>query len=57
MFTGRIQSMSGAAHLPFDELMPGTIRQGIDRSLAAHDALTKAVISRSPIASTSLDIG
>ena len=49
--------MSSAAHLPFHGLMPGTIRQGIERSLAAHDALTKAVISRSPIASTSLDIG
>ena len=46
-----------AAHLPLHELMSGTIRQGIDRSLAAHDALTKAVISRSPITSTSLDIG
>ena len=49
--------MSSAAHLPFHGLMPGTIRHGIDRSLTAHDALTKAVISRSPIASTSLDIG
>ena len=48
---------SHAAHLPFHELMPATIRQGIDRSVAAHDALTKAVISRSPITSTSLDIG
>ena len=57
MFTGRIQSMSSAAHFPFHGLMPGTIRQGIDGSLAAHDALTKAVISRSPITSTSLDIG
>ena len=47
-----------AVHLPFHEFMPATIRQGIDdRSLAAHDALTKAVISRSPITSTSLDIG
>ena len=52
-----MQSMSSAAQLPFHELMPATIRQGIDRSVAAHDALTKPVISRSPITSTSLDIG
>ena len=46
-----------AAHLPLHELMPVTIRQGVDRSLAAHNALIRAVISRSPITSTSLDIG
>ena len=49
--------MSGVVHVALHELVPVTIRQGIDRSLADHDAFTKTAISRSPITSTSLDIG